>query len=78
MKPKFEITMGGYDRTEVDGLVEAVSNASDPEALLRILRSKQAEKFPRRFRGYSKIQVHNFIEDRIREFSRETGRNQAP
>lgn len=73
MAPKFEVTMGGYDITEVEGLVEAVSDASDPEALLRMLRSRQADKFPRRFRGYSKIQVHNYIEDRIREFSREAG-----
>lgn len=84
MSPKFEITMGGYDIKEVDQLVALVEDngnnvtAEDRRALLEVLRSRQTTKFPRRFRGYSKIQVYNYIEDRLRGLSREAGSDQGP
>ena len=73
--PEFEVTMGGYDIKDVDrvvALVEAVRNnetISTKEDAVRALTSRKAETFPRRFRGYSKIQVRNYIEDRLRELA---------
>jgi cell division septum initiation protein DivIVA len=84
MSPKFEVTMGGYDIKEVDRLVALVEDnrkdvtAEDRRTLLEVLRSWQATEFPRKFRGYSKIQVHNYIDDRLRELSPEAGSDQAP
>jgi cell division septum initiation protein DivIVA len=74
--PEFEITMGGYDREEVDHLVttvEAACDGPDPEARQDALKAPQmckSESFRRKFRGYSKIQVRNYVEDRLREISR--------
>jgi cell division septum initiation protein DivIVA len=73
--PEFEITMGGYDIKEVDRLVSMVEEARDAEAsdtrssALQALRLREIERFPRKFRGYSKIQVRNYVEDRLREIS---------
>lgn len=84
MSPKFEITMGGYDIKAVDQMVALVEGngngmtAEDRGTLLETLRLRQARKFPRKFRGYSKIQVHNYLDDRLRELSREAGSGQGP
>ena len=74
--PEFEITMGGYDREEVDHLVttvEAARDGSGPETrqyALEAVQMRKSESFRRKFRGYSKIQVRNYVEDRLREISR--------
>jgi hypothetical protein len=76
--------MGGYDIKEVDQLVALAEDnendvtAEDRWALLEVLRSRQTMKFPRKFRGYSKIQVHNYIEDRLQDLSREADSDQGP
>jgi cell division septum initiation protein DivIVA len=72
--PEFEITMGGYDIKEVEQLVAMVEKERDSptenrEGTLEALRLRDSDKFPRRFRGYSKIQVRNYIGDRLREMS---------
>lgn len=73
---KFEITLGGYDMEEVDRLVALIDGASDgPESRQEkheALQSSRDNKFRKRFRGYAKIQVHNYIEERLREFSRDS------
>lgn len=75
MSPKFEVTMGGYDIREVDQLVSMVESRRDSPtdadrvAVADALRSRQNEMFRRRFRGYSKIQVYNYIDQQLKEFS---------
>jgi hypothetical protein len=75
--PKFEIAMGGYDREQVDPLVmtvEAARDSRDPvtrQEALRALQMRQSEGFRQRFRGYAKIQVLNYVEDRVRELARD-------
>jgi len=34
------------------------------------VQMRKSESFRRKFRGYSKIQVRNYVEDRLREISR--------
>jgi cell division septum initiation protein DivIVA len=67
--------MGGYDIQEVDKLVSMVESARESTAeagrasVIEVLRSRQREMFRRRFRGYSKIQVYNYVNQQLREFS---------
>jgi hypothetical protein len=75
--PRFELAMGGYDRGQVDPLVEAVEAARDSrdpatrQEALKALQMRLNEGFRQKFKGYAKIQVLNYVEERVRELGRE-------
>jgi hypothetical protein len=54
------------------------NNATADDRRTLVLRSRQAAEFPKKFRGYSKMQVYNYIDDRFRELSREAVSDQGP
>jgi DivIVA domain-containing protein len=72
MAPKFPIMMRGYDIHEVDEVAAMVDDAlKSTEQQIRgaAISRLRAVQFRMKLRGYSRLQVDNYIEHRILELS---------
>jgi DivIVA domain-containing protein len=68
LRPDFTVVVRGYDRAEVDAVVDRMTSAltsNDPSRKAALGRELRETRFTIRLRGYDRAQVDDFLRSMI-------------